>query len=118
MIKRLNSGFSLIEVMSAVVIMALVFAIAMYSYANIRNTSRKIACIANLEKIDAAVDQWALDNYAQVETSLSGSEEDIYNDYVRSGKPKCPSGGEYTLNAVGVKPQVTCSKEDEGHKLP
>ena len=113
-----NNGFSLIEVMFVLIILALIFAIAAYGYVGTRRTSRKVTCIANLEKIDAAIDQWALDNYVESGTPISGSEEEIYSTYVRAGKPKCPAGGEYILNTVGIKPQVTCSKEDEGHKLP
>ena len=118
MVKESSSGFSIIEVVSTVTIIAIVFAIAMSGYASVRNTSRKTVCVANLEKIDAAIDQWTLENHVSDDTAISGSEEEIYNDYIRSAKPKCPASGEYTLHTVGTKPQVTCSKEGEGHKLP
>ncbi|MDP3729896.1 MAG: prepilin-type N-terminal cleavage/methylation domain-containing protein, partial [Candidatus Omnitrophota bacterium] len=109
MIIRPDRGFTLIEVMGVVCIVGLIFAIAVPGYFKFNKTSKAVACVANLERIDAAIDQWALDNYVQAGTSISGSGEDIYSDYVRGGTPKCPEGGEYTLHAVGVNPQVTCS---------
>lgn len=118
MIKKPNSGFSLVEIMITVVIVGIILAIAVPGYFKSGKTSQKTVCIANLEKIDAAIDQWALENHASAGTDVSGSEEEIYNDYVKGGKPKCPAGGEYTLYSVGAKPQVSCSKEGEGHKLP
>ena len=118
MTKKSSSGFSLVEIMVTVTIVGIVLAVALPNYFKSGKTSQKTVCIANLEKIDAAIDQWALGTHASAGTDASGSEEEIYNDYVRGGKPKCPAGGEYTLYAVGTKPQVTCSKEDEGHKLP
>ena len=113
-----NNGFSIIELMSVAAIVAIIFAIAMYGYIGVRGTSRKVACVANLEKIDAAIDQWALDNHIHIGAPIAGSEEDIYGDYVKGGHPKCPAGGEYVFHAVGSDSQVTCSKENEGHKRP
>ena len=118
MIRRHSSGFSLVEIMIAVAIIGILLAIALTSYLKSSKTSQKTVCIANLERIDAAIDQWAIENNIPAGTAVSESEEKIYDDYVKGGKPKCPMGGEYTLYTVGVKPQVTCSKEDEGHKLP
>ncbi len=69
-------------------------------------------CINNLRLIEAAKQQWALDN--------SKTDDDIPNalellPYFRDGVfPACPSGGTYTINAVGVLP--TCSIP--GHVLP
>jgi prepilin-type N-terminal cleavage/methylation domain-containing protein len=113
-----NNGFSLVEIMITVVIIGIILAVALPNYFKSGKTSQKTVCIANLEKIDAAIDQWALESHASPGDDIAGYEEDIYNDYVRGGKPRCPEGGEYTLGTVGTKPQVTCSKEDAGHKLP
>jgi regulator of replication initiation timing len=69
-------------------------------------------CINNLRQIDAAKQQWALEN--------SKTDDDIPTalellPYFRDGVfPSCPSGGTYTINAVGVPP--TCSVP--GHVLP
>ncbi len=70
------------------------------------------ACINNLRQIDAAKQQWALEN------SKTGSAVPTAQDllpYLEDGLfPVCPSGGTYTINAVNVPP--TCSIP--GHVLP
>lgn len=112
-----NAGFTLVEIMIALAMIAILLAIAFPNYIKSGRTVHKTMCIANLKKIDSAIDQWVLENRISAGTAIANYEEDIYRDYVRGGKPKCPSGGEYTLGVVGVTPQVTCSKEDAGHKL-
>ncbi|MBI5143943.1 MAG: prepilin-type N-terminal cleavage/methylation domain-containing protein [Candidatus Omnitrophica bacterium] len=118
MIIFLRKAFTLVEIMIVVAIVAIILAIALPNYLTSSETSKKTACINNLKTIDAAVDQWAIDYNIATGTSPSAQqEEDIYN-YVKGGKPKCPSGGTYTIYQVGVKPQVRCSLENEDHKLP
>lgn len=115
----LRRAFTLVELMIVTAVIAIILAIAVPNYIKSGKTSQRTVCIANLEKIDSAIDQWVLDNHTPPGTVLSESEEaEVYTNYVKGGKPKCPSGGAYTIHVVGTKPQVTCSHEDEGHKLP
>ena len=115
-----NRAFTIIEIMIVLVILSVVLAIAIPNYIKSNRETQKTVCIANLEKIDAAIDQWALENHILPGTEISGDDEqDIYTNYITGGKPRCPRDGEYTLHALGVKPQVTCSLgEQEGHELP
>ena len=69
-------------------------------------------CINNLRQIDAAKQQWALENDKTADAIPPA--QDLL-PYFRGGVfPVCPSGGGYTINAVGVPP--TCSVP--GHVLP
>jgi septal ring factor EnvC (AmiA/AmiB activator) len=69
-------------------------------------------CINNLRQIDAAKQQWALENDKTADAIPPA--QDLL-PYFRGGVfPVCPSGGGYTINAVGVPP--TCSIP--GHVLP
>lgn len=114
-----HKAFTLVEIMIVVAIIGIILAIALPNYVKSGKNAKKTVCIANLEKIDSAIDQWVLDKQVSQGVTLSESDiNEIYNSYVKGGEPKCPSGGIYTIHVVGSKPQVTCSFEDEGHKLP
>jgi chromosome segregation ATPase len=70
------------------------------------------ACINNLRQIDAAKQQWALEKNKTPEAIPTV--QDLL-PYLKDGVfPVCPSGGTYTLNAVGELP--SCSIP--GHVLP
>lgn len=114
-----KGGYTLVEIMIVVTIIAIFLAIAVPNYFKSGKISARNICINNLKQIDGAVERWAIDNNMPEGTVPSVSqEEDIYN-YVDGGKPVCPSRGEYAIHAVGAKPQVTCSMaESEAHKLP
>ena len=70
------------------------------------------ACINNLRQIDAAKQQWALENDKAAEAVPTA--QDLLPYFQDNLFPVCPSGGIYTINAVGVPP--TCSIP--GHVLP
>ena len=61
-------------------------------------SAQTAACINNLKQIDGAKQQWALEN-RKTETDVP-TEADILK-YLPA-KPVCPSGGTYTINAVGT----------------
>lgn len=104
--------------MVVIAIIAIALAIALPNFARMTSLSKRTACIGNLKKIATAVEQFAVDNKINAGTSLSQQQEDeIYDSYLRGGKPQCPSGGEYVISPVEEDPQVRCTYEDEGHKL-
>jgi hypothetical protein len=74
--------------------------------------TQRNACIANLKLIDAAKLQWALLNN-KAEDAIP-AKQDLLTYFKDGVFPVCPSGGTYTINAVGEAP--TCSIP--GHALP
>jgi DNA repair exonuclease SbcCD ATPase subunit len=69
-------------------------------------------CINNLRQIDAAKNQWALENNKTADAIPVA--QDVLPYLKDNVFPVCPSGGTYTINAIGVPP--ACSIP--GHVLP
>ena len=100
-----RKGFTLVEIMIVVAIIALLAAIAIPSFMKSRQESRRSSCINNLRLIDHAKQQWAFAN-GQLDTATPGTTD--VAAYFKAGWPTCPDGGTYTMNAVATNP--VCSK--------
>jgi prepilin-type N-terminal cleavage/methylation domain-containing protein len=107
-----KAGFTLVEIMIVVAIIGLLAAIAIPNFVKARATSQANACINNLRQIDAAVNQWALENGKTTGSTAPNLTTDL-TPYIKlnsaSKIPSCPASGSYTVSAVGAVPQVTCS---------
>lgn len=114
---RGRRGYTLVEIMIVVAVIAILMSVAIPNYLKSGKAASRNTCILNLRQIDGAMEQWAMDNNISEGSVPSPSQEDSIYNYIDGGKPVCPSSGEYTLHAVNSRPQVTCSREDEGHKL-
>ena len=104
-IHRGTRGFTLVEIMIVVAIIGLLAAIAVPNFVQARNNARKNACINNLRLLQAAKDQYAIENN-QSDTMTPGNGD--ISPYFKStqlgtdGLPKEPTGGAYDPGAVNA----------------
>jgi hypothetical protein len=94
------------------ILLPMMMAIAIPNFVKARETAQMNACINNLRMIDAAKQEWALENGKKPGDVPTA--EDL-KPFLKNGVfPICPAGGTYTIGAVSNAP--TCSVP--GHKLP
>ena len=101
---RTHSGFTLIELMIVVGIIALLASIAVPNFAHARDSSRLNMIYSNLRTLDAAKDQWALDNNATTGTSLNNLS--VLSSYFRGGGLNSVLNETYVPNPIGTNSEA------------
>lgn len=105
-----SQSFAKVVLIPALAMPAMLSAVAIPNFVSARHASQRNVCINNLRQLDAAKQQWALEN-GKKSTDVP-TKADLM-PYL-SKWPVCPDGGTYTIGAVDEPP--TCSIP--GHKLP
>lgn len=95
----------------AVIFIPMLLAIAIPNFIKARDTAMMNTCINNLRQIDAAKNEWALEN--RKKTGAVPTAQDLKPHLKNGVFPICPADGTYTIGAVGDDP--TCSIPQ--HKL-
>jgi prepilin-type N-terminal cleavage/methylation domain-containing protein len=117
---RKCAGFTLVEIMIVVTIIAMLAVLAIPFYSRARNQTYKKACIANIRTLDGAKQQWALENYEAENAAPIPAELDMY---MKGGTSKCrcprdPSqtfATSYGINDVSTLP--VCKVLPSSHQL-
>jgi prepilin-type N-terminal cleavage/methylation domain-containing protein len=108
--RRSEKGFTLIEIMIVVLIIGILLAIAVPNFIKARETSRTKACVSNLKQIDAAKEQWAMDEKMSVTDPPPVYPDDLVgaDNYIKAA-PLCPSGGDYDAGTLALAGPATCT---------
>ncbi len=94
-----QAGFTLLEIMIVVTIIGLLATLAIPSMAKARDTSRLNVIYNNLRMLQAAKDQWAIENKATDGTAMP--DITVLKDYLRYGSIVPADGETYVANPVG-----------------
>ena len=116
--KRMKKGFTLVEIMIVVAIIAILAAVAIPNFISYRKTSQMNACISNLKQLQTATEQWRMKPGNTGAPTLEGLCGPESTKYIKT-TPVCPAGGTYTAPAT-ESDEWTCSSSESGyeHKLP
>ena len=102
MLQKLNKnrgGFTLVEIMIVVAIIALLAAIAVPNFLRARKRSQATRCLEDLRIIDSAIDQYAIEN------NKAGGSAVVWADiqsYLKNGSSIYNSGGTDLLGTAYV----------------
>ena len=106
--KRSRAGFTLVEIMIVVAIIALLAAIAVPGFLRARKRSQASKVLNDLRLIDSAVDQYAIENNKKAGDTLSVA---AWSQYMKGGTVLYNTGshpvyGSYGLQTVDTLPVV------------
>lgn len=104
-VKRLNGGFTLVEIMIVVAIIGLLAAIAIPNFVKARDAAQASACISNLKQLNGMAQMWQMEKRTNTFPQLTDETFIGPSGYIRV-EPKCPAGGVYTVGTTNI----TCSK--------
>jgi len=110
MLNKLNKrrgGFTLVEIMIVVAIIALLAAIAVPGFLRARKRSQASRVINDLRLIDSAVDQYAIENNKASGASVPITE---WTKYLKNGTSLFVSGNDILGNAYGPQTVDTLPK--------
>ena len=102
-------GFTLIEIMIVILIMAILMSIALPNFLHAREIGRSRACQSTLRQISSAKEQWAMDNRSGATSEPTAA--DLVDEYIKNEPanelPPCPLQGTYSIGNLTTQP--TCS---------
>ncbi len=110
-----RGGFTLVEIMIVVAIIALLAAIAVPSFLRARKRSQATATLETMRMIDSAKDQYAIENGKGPGVTPGSADlvkyiktgTKLYTDMDTGSGPVDALGNTITINGVDVAPQVS-----------
>jgi prepilin-type N-terminal cleavage/methylation domain-containing protein len=106
-----QTGFTLVEIMITLMIIALLASISYPSYVKARANAKRAVCQSNLKSISSEAEVYLFEFPATENLSPT----DLKDRFKSQEVPVCPSGGNYSIN-INIDPFAFCDHGD-GHAL-
>jgi len=94
---NLRKGFTLVELLVVVLILAALASIAIPRISQSAQTAKTNACATNIDVLNSQIEMWAAENDGAYPTLAAITAD---TNYFPDGAPVCPLGGTYTKNAT------------------
>ncbi len=113
---KLKKGFTLVEIMIVVAIIAILAAIAIPNFVKYRKESQQGTCEQTRAQIVTAAENWGAKtaNASATTVSLDDLAPTDGSGYFKT-KPVCPAGGTYTISKNSTSGAWECTCSAEGH---
>ena len=112
---RRHAGFTLMEVMIVVLVIAILVEMAAPQFITARYRARQRTCMSNLRGIEYAKEQLAgAQRLADGDPVVMA---DLAPDYITT-VPVCPGGGVYDVQVVGQSPECSLNTGNFAHIAP
>ena len=116
--KKMTQGFTLVEIMIVVAIIAILAAVAIPNFIKYRNESQAASCIANMKQLKTAAEAWrAKPANAAATPNVSDLVGNTTDAYIKATDLTCPKGGGYQIGLDGEAITVTCLTGGSDHVL-
>jgi type II secretion system protein G len=117
---NLRQGFTLVEIMIVVAIIALLAALAVPSFMRARKRAQATAALETLRIIDGAKDQYAIENSKSPNVTPNWSDlvvyvksgSKVYRSLTANSAPVDALGYSFTMNSVDVPPQINSATKN------
>lgn len=114
---KMKKGFTLVEIMIVVAIIAILAAVAIPNFIKYRDDARRQSCISNMHQLQTAGESWLTAHPGTTAPTLENLCGTETTKYLKK-TPTCPKdGATYTIALTDGAIKVSCSHADEGHTL-